>query len=401
MRRPSTPRLVIAAAVAVVVAGGAVAGAAVLDEGPRRPPETSLMGAVQGILDAERPVGLTADLTLTSRLVDTGGLADGSGILAGATGRIAIDGEGRARLDVDTARGETQIGYDAGRLTVYDVPTNTVYRLDAPAWLQRQGAGDALEHDDADAGGEGLPAPAAIALGVAALATQAQLTGPEPDNVAGRPAYRLRVSPRRDAGLLGALELAWDAERGVPLRVALFAEGKDEPVADLAVTSIDYAPVAPAAVAVAVPPGARAVDLADELETWSATADEHVGGPAVEGLEAVRAAVPFRLRAPDALVGLPRGTVRLLGNGRGASALTLYGRGLGQVVVWQEPASSPDSLAGDTDLLPPVTIDGAAGWELATALGSVIRVEKAGVRYTVAGSIPAVAAEEAVRELLR
>ena len=121
----------------------------------------------------------------------------------------------------------------------------------------------------------------------------------------------------------------------------------------------------------------------------------------MEGLEAVRAAVPFRLRAPDALVGLPRGTVRLLGNGRGASALTLYGRGLGQVVVWQEPASAPDSLAGDTDVLPPVTIDGAAGWELATALGSVIRVEKAGVRYTVAGSIPAVAAEEAVRELLR
>ena len=71
-----------------------------------------------------------------------------------------------------------------------------------------------------------------------------------PDNVAGQPAYRLRVSPRRDAGLLGALELAWDAERGVPLRVALFAEGKDAPVADLAVTSIAYAPVAPEDLAV-------------------------------------------------------------------------------------------------------------------------------------------------------
>ena len=115
----------------------------------------------------------------------------------------------------------------------------------------------------------------------------------------------------------------------------------------------------------------------------------------------MRAAVPFALRAPDALVGLPRGTVRLLGNGRGASALTLYGRGLGQVVVWQEPASAPDTLAGDTALLPRVAIEGAAGWELATALGTVIRVEQDGVRYTVAGSVPAVAAEEAVRELLR
>ena len=87
------------------------------------------------------------------------------------------------------------------------------------------------------------------------------------------------------------------------------------------------------------------------------------GGP----LRAVRAAVPFRLRAPDALVGLPRGTVRLLGNGRAASALTLYGRGLGQVVVWQEPASAPDTLAGDTALLPRVAIDGAANAALLAA----------------------------------
>jgi hypothetical protein len=397
MRRPSTTRLVVAAAAVALVAGGAVAGAAVLDDEPRRPPETSLMGAVQGFLEAERPAGLTADLSLTTRLVETGGLADGSGILGGATGHIAIDGDGRARLDVETARGETRIGYDGGRLTVYDVPTNTVYGLDAPEWLRAQGV---VADDEQAPGGEEADALTTV-LGLGALLSQVQLTGPEPDNVAGQPAYRLRISPRRDAGLLGALELAWDAERGVPLRVAVFAAGRDEPVADLAVRSIEYGPVAAADLAVTPPAGAREVDLADELETWSASADEHFGGPAVEGLQAVRAAVPFALRAPDALVGLPRGTVRLLGNGRAASALTLYGRGLGQVVVWQEPASAPDSLAGDTELLPRVAIDGAAGWELATALGTVLRVEKDGVRYTLAGSVPAVAAEEAVRELLR
>ena len=70
---------------------------------------------MQGFLEAERPPGLTAELALTTRLVDTGGLADGSGLLAGATGRLAIDGDGRARLDVETARGATRIGYDGGR----------------------------------------------------------------------------------------------------------------------------------------------------------------------------------------------------------------------------------------------------------------------------------------------
>ena len=97
----------------------------------------------------------------------------------------------------------------------------------------------------------------------------------------------------------------------MPLRVALYAEGKDEPVADLAVTSIDYARSRPPTLAVTPPAGARAVDLADELATWSATADEHFGGPAVEGLEAVRAAIPFRAagagrpRRPAARHGAP------------------------------------------------------------------------------------------------
>jgi len=151
MRRPSTTRLAVAAAAVALVAGGAVAGAAVLDDGPRRPPETSLMGAVQGFLEAERPAGLTADLSLTTRLVETGGLADGSGILGGATGHIAIDGDGRARLDVETARGETRIGYDGGRLTVYDLPTNTVYGLDAPEWLRAQGV---VADDEQPPGGD-------------------------------------------------------------------------------------------------------------------------------------------------------------------------------------------------------------------------------------------------------
>ena len=43
---------------------------------------------------------------------------------------------------------------------------------------------------------------------------------------AGQPAYTVRIAPKHDGGLLGAAELAWDAARGVPLRVAVYAAGR-------------------------------------------------------------------------------------------------------------------------------------------------------------------------------
>src|SRR2546423_1675382 len=52
------------------------------------------------------------------------------------------------------------------------------------------------------------------------LGEQASISGAEPTDVAGQPAYRVSVSPKHDGGLLGSAELAWDAIRGVPLRLA-------------------------------------------------------------------------------------------------------------------------------------------------------------------------------------
>jgi hypothetical protein len=46
-----------------------------------------------------------------------------------------------------------------------------------------------------------------------------------------------------------------------------------------------------------------------------------------------------------------------------------------------------------------VNIDGRTGTELATALGTIVTFERDGVRYTVAGSVPPVAAENAARAL--
>ena len=49
--------------------------------------------------------------------------------------------------------------------------------------------------------------------------------------------------------------------------------------------------------------------------------------------------------------------------------------------------------------LPTVSINGATGQELDTALGTMVRFTRGGVAYTVIGSVPAAAADAAARAL--
>ena len=49
--------------------------------------------------------------------------------------------------------------------------------------------------------------------------------------------------------------------------------------------------------------------------------------------------------------------------------------------------------------LPTISVNGATGQELATALGTVVQFDRAGVSYVVIGSVPPQAAEAAARGL--
>ena len=117
----------------------------------------------------------------------------------------------------------------------------------------------------------------------------------------------------------------------------------------------------------------------------------------VEGTSAVARAVPFQLRAPRSLVGLPRQTVRAI-KGSNAGALVVYGRGLGAIGV-VERAAEAGSGSGPLGGLPAVSINGASGHELSTPLGTVLSWSRGGVAYTLIGSVPASAAEAAARSL--
>ncbi len=55
--------------------------------------------------------------------------------------------------------------------------------------------------------------------------------------------------------------------------------------------------------------------------------------------------------------------------------------------------------AGGAPGLQELSIDGATGYELATALGTLVQFERDGVAYTIIGSVPPAAAEAAARAL--
>jgi hypothetical protein len=113
---------------------------------------------------------------------------------------------------------------------------------------------------------------------------------------------------------------------------------------------------------------------------------------------AVAGALPFKLSAPAKLVGLPRHEIRLIDWDGSPAALVTYGRNLGGIAVVERKAEGGTPARGELSL-PKVSINGATGEELGTALGTLVRFERGGVAYTVLGSVPPAAAEAAARGL--
>ena len=389
LRHISTRRLLAlsAAVVGVLVSAAAIALAAG-GSGPT-PPAKPLAQAVHDGLAAPAVEGVTARITFTNHLIDAASLQGGNPILTGATGRLWASGD-KLRLELQASgegAGDAQILLNGDKLTVIETGSNTVYRATLPR--------------DQKTADEPVPSLARVQDALTHLAEKATLSGAQPSNVAGRPAYTVRISPRHDGGLLGAAEVAWDAEHGVPLRAAVYASGTADPVLELKATDVAFGKVAAANLAIPEPAGAHVVDLSPSGSGGGA-------GPHadVTGLKAVQAKVGFTIVAPDALVGLPRKEVKLVELDGTPGALVTYGQGLGGIAVLESPSKTQPQTqqkggrdGGGGLSLPKISINGASGQELDTALGTVVRFDRAGVGYIVAGSVPPTAAEAAARGL--
>jgi outer membrane lipoprotein-sorting protein len=375
----------IAAVVVLVAAGGGIAQAAL--SGAPTPEPKPLNAAIRDAVNAPDVQGITARIAFTNHLLPSGSTGRGGAtpLLTGATGRLWLASGGRARLELQSDSGDAQIVSDGKVLTVYDASSNTVYKATLP---QEQGGAD-----------HGPATLADIDKGLARLTEAWRVSGAEPTSTAGQPSYTVKLSPKDDGGLLGQAQLAWDAVHGVPLRAAVYAQGQSDPVLELAATHIAYGPVSASDLSAAPPADAKVVEIDPPSGT---SGHDHAGSePKVSGAGAVAKQLDFPLSAPATLAGLPRKSVSLLSFEGTSGAISTYGRGLGAIVVVQRKADPAAQGKGSdpTANLPKVNIDGATGTELATALGTVVTFERAGVSYTVAGSVPPVAAENAARGL--
>jgi hypothetical protein len=385
-RQLSTPRLfaLIGALVAAAV-GASVGSMAAFGSSAQTPPAKPLDQALEDALKAPQPDGISARVRFTNNLFPSGALAgmpgsEGSALTSGGSGRLWWSPAEGGRIELQSGAGDAQILWDKGRVTIWDSSSNTVYKLPLTAHTAGK---DAQEQP---------PTLADIDAFLKQLAEQANVAGPTPASVAGQPAYQVSISPAHSAGLIGSLDLAWDAARGVPLEIALRAQGQSTPALALTVTDISFGPVAAANLAVTPPANARTIELGGQSNPG-----ETGRGEKVKGIAAVQSAISFTLVAPDSLVGLPRHSVQLLGGGD-KGALVLYGHGLGGVALVEHAAGSGPSK-GQASSLPTVALGKATGHELATQLGTVLFFDRAGTSFVLAGSMPPTAAEAAARSL--
>jgi outer membrane lipoprotein-sorting protein len=364
--------------VAVLAVGAAVASAAL--GGASAPPAKPLDRALLDAARAPDVAGVTARIHFTNDLLPSGSLPEGttSPMITGADGRLWLSDDGKVRLELQSDSGDAQIVSDGSRFMVYDASSNTAYT----GTLSRQ-------HERTHKT-EPAPTLAGIDKGLANLSRMWTLSGAQPGTTANRPSYTVRISPKDDGGLLGAAELAWDAGRGVPLRAAVYAQGQATPVLQLEATHIAYGAIGASRFGVTPPAGAKVTQI-------SAPAAPAAGKHAeVTGKGAVAKALAFPLAAPRSLAGLPLKQVRLVSSPEGKGAVSVYGQGLGAILVFQSK-SKENPLASLK--LPRIAIGSATGSELATALGTVLTFQRDGVSYVVAGSVPPLAAENAARGL--
>jgi hypothetical protein len=398
--------VVASAALVTAVAMAAIGGGPV-------PAPKPLDRAIQAALKAPAVSGISARITFTNSLIDTSSLGEGRGgnpLLKGADGRLWLTKDGRLRLELFSTRGDTQLSINgpAHTFAFYDGASNTAYEGSLPARSSKDTG--TRRAADSHAG----PTLKGIDDALSKLAQHADIGPATPTDIAGQPAYSVRVTPKAsEGGMIGAFGVAWDAVHGIPLDVAIYAKGSSSPVLELRATNISFGSIPASDLNVAIPPGAK-VDRIDTTGTGhggAASAKRHSLASGEQGISAVKAAVRFALDAPSTLDNLARSSAReVTVNGKPAALLT-YGEHLGTVAVLEQAADPSSKHGGALNLgssggggsrglsLPTTGINGANAAVLPTALGTIVTFERNGIAYTIAGSVPRGVAEAIARGL--
>jgi outer membrane lipoprotein-sorting protein len=358
-RRLPLYKLLLVCGLAIVIGISVTALASAIGSGATPPPKP-LAEAVHDALSAPQVQGVSARVKLTNHLLEGANLASGgqgggiasNPLVTGASGRLWIANDGRVRLELQAEKGDTEVLYDGKTVTVYDAATNTLYRYSVPSGSQT----------DTPSSHHEVPTVAKIEEAISHIKQHANLSGATPAEVAGQPAYTVRVSPKEGGSLIGGAELSFDSVHGVPLRAAVYSTTSTAPVIELAASEISYGPVDSSVFAFTPPSGAKI----DEIKSSEGTGTDKPGSSSDSSKPNV----------------------------------TTHGKGLSSVtVVESKSTGSQTSTSSALEGLPKVDINGTKASELRTALGTVLSFERSGVRYVVGGAVTPGSVEEIARGL--
>jgi outer membrane lipoprotein-sorting protein len=362
LRRLPLSRLLLVCGLAVVLGVSATALAFALGTGPK-PPAKPLADAVHDALTAAPVEGVSARIQLTNHLLEGASLASGSGgaagqlasspLLSGASGRLWIAKDGRARLELQAEKGDTQVYYDGHTVSLYDASSNTLYRYTIPAH-----EGGAADGGSSTATRE-TPSVAKIEEAISRL-RHVNVSGATPTDVAGQAAYTVQISPKEGGSLIGGAELSWDAVHGVPLRAAIYSTTSATPAIELAATEVSYGPVDGSVFDFKPPANAKIEEVV--------APEEGTAKPGVSG------------EHPH---------------------VTTQGHGITSVAVIEGKTKA--GAGGSSSALPEglqkVKINGVEAAELPTELGTLLSFERAGVRYMLVGAVSPAAVEAVAKGL--
>lgn len=374
LRRLPLSRLLLLCGLVVAIGIGITAIALAVGGGPTPPPKP-LPEAVHDALAAPAVQGVSARIQFTNHLVEGANLAGGSGgagglasspLLTGASGRLWIAADGKARLELQSEDGDSQLIYDGHTVSLYDASSNTLYRY-TPEQDSNTGQGSDSSgqgsSDTSPATHHAIPTVREIQEAITKATPNATISDATPTDVAGRPAYTVRISPAKNGGLIGGAELSWDAVHGVPLRAAIYSSTSSSPVIELTATEVSYGPVNSSVFDFTPPSSAKVEEVTlPKHESSSSSRPDHAGS-----------------------------TPKVSTHGEGLAGITVI-EGEAKNAEGKPSASLPAGL-------PEVDIKGTKATELPTALGTLLSFERSGVRYLLLGSVTPAAIEAFARGL--
>ena len=330
---------------------------------------------------------------IPAQLLEAAGQESGFAASGPQTVRLWYGGPDRVRAELQGDNGDRVFVHDGERAWAYDGTTNTVKTGERPPEARSSELPDT----------ENPPTPTEIDEMLAELAPTTELTQGTPVRYAGREAYVMTLRPKDGSTTLVDHGRALiDSETFLPLELALYAQGKPDPVFSWRVSSLEVGSVPAERFQFQAPPGARVIPFEEGRERGKPDGRTGTEPREVETVAAAQKLVGFEIKE----LSSPPGGRELTGvylKGTDGVALT-YGSGWGTVVLVQglqeggASAPRPEAAGGDA-ALPKVDLGGAEATELSTPVGTGLRWNADGVSYALAGSVPASELEQAARTL--